>query len=203
MMIKFLIKYSLDRFIALILLIIISPLLFFISILILIKLGRPILFKQQRPGLNTKPFWILKFRTMLLNKGNEKQYLDDEFRITPFGNFLRNTSLDELPELINILKGEMSFVGPRPLLNEYLPLYDSMQIKRHIMKPGITGWAQINGRNNISWDKKFEYDLWYIKNHSLILDLRILLLTFLKVLNKEGINLKGHATTTKFKGNSK
>lgn len=162
---------------------------------------KPRLFTQERLGLNQIPFQLYKFRTMNNACNNAGNLLPDEDRITKIGKFLRKTSLDELPELFNVLKGDMSLVGPRPLLMEYLPLYSKEQARRHEVRPGITGWAQVNGRNELSWEKKFEMDVWYVDNISFILDIKILWLTFWKVLKREGISQKGHATAEKFKGN--
>jgi len=159
-------------------------------------------FCLNRPGLNGHPFIFLKFRTMSFEKDKKGNLLSDSQRITHFGNFLRKTSIDELPSLINVLKGDMSLVGPRPLLMDYLDLYNKFQRRRHEVKPGITGWAQINGRNTINWEKKFELDVWYVDNYSLGMDIKILLITFLKVLKREGISAAGEATMTSFKGNN-
>jgi lipopolysaccharide/colanic/teichoic acid biosynthesis glycosyltransferase len=159
-----------------------------------------VLFRQERPGIHGKPFVLLKFRTMSNHRDKNSNLLDDAERLTLFGNFLRNTSLDELPALLNVLKGEMSLVGPRPLLMEYLPLYTSEQARRHELKPGITGWAQVNGRNAITWEEKFKLDVWYVDNHSFLLDCRILWLTLAKVMNREGIMEHGQATMSKFTG---
>ena len=165
------------------------------------KLGSPIFFRQVRPGLKGRPFEMVKFRTMTDSKGADGQLLPDADRLTPFGRFLRSTSLDELPELWNVLKGDMSLVGPRPLLMEYLPLYTSEQARRHEARPGVTGWAQINGRNAISWEDKFSLDVWYVDNQSLWLDIKILWLTVKKVLVRDGISAAGEATMSKFTGN--
>lgn len=167
------------------------------------KLGSPIFFRQVRPGQYGRPFEMIKFRTMTDARDECGNLLADAQRLTSFGRFLRASSLDELPELFNVLKGEMSLVGPRPLLMEYLPLYDEHQTKRHLVKPGITGWAQVNGRNAISWDEKFDLDVWYVSNMSLFLDLKILLLTVKKVFWREGISAQGDATMPKFTGNKK
>lgn len=164
------------------------------------KLGSPVFFHQVRPGLHGKPFEMVKFRTMTSERGPDGQLLPDAVRLTPFGRFLRATSLDELPELWNVLKGDMSLVGPRPLLMEYLPLYTSEQARRHEVRPGITGWAQVNGRNAISWEDKFALDVWYVDHRSLWLDLRILWLTVRKVLVRDGISAPGDATMPKFEG---
>jgi sugar transferase EpsL len=171
-----------------------------LAILIRIKLGNPVFFLQIRPGLNGKAFKILKFRTMLDVSDSDGNLLPDEIRLTPFGKFLRSLSLDELPELWNVFKGDMSLVGPRPFLMEYLPLYNSEQNRRHGVRPGITGWAQVNGRNTISWEEKFELDLWYVDNQNFWLDLKILFLTIQKVFEREGISSKGDTTMPKFKG---
>ncbi len=166
------------------------------------KLGSPALFRQVRPGLRGRPFEIVKFRTMRDAVGADGQQLPDSERMTPFGAFLRSSSLDELPELWNVLKGDMSLVGPRPLLMEYLPLYSPDQARRHGVRPGLTGWAQINGRNALSWDEKFRLDTWYVDNRSFSLDLKILLLTVRKVFVREGISAVGEATMPKFTGSS-
>jgi lipopolysaccharide/colanic/teichoic acid biosynthesis glycosyltransferase len=167
------------------------------------KLGSPVLFTQVRPGLNGRSFEMIKFRTMTDERGPDGQLLPDKDRLSPFGRWLRATSLDELPELWNVLKGEMSLVGPRPLLMEYLPLYTLEQARRHDVRPGITGWAQVNGRNAISWEEKFKLDVWYVENQSLSLDLKILWLTVKKVLIRDGINAKNEATMPKFTGSEK
>jgi len=179
------------------------PLALFIALLVRIKLGSPVLFHQIRPGLNAEPFKMIKFRTMTEARDQQGNYLPDEQRLTVFARLLRATSLDELPELINVLLGEMSLVGPRPLLMQYLLLYTSRQARRHEVKPGLTGWAQINGRNAISWDEKLEMDVWYVEHHSLWLDLKILALTLLKVLTGHGISAPGHATAPYFTGSTK
>ncbi len=163
--------------------------------------GFPILFKQERPGKNGEPFTFYKFRTMSNKKNKEGELLQDKDRITTFGSFLRKTSLDELPSLLNVLKGDMSLVGPRPLLVQYLSLYSKFQKRRHEVKPGITGWAQVNGRNSISWGKKFELDVWYVDNRTFMLDLKILFLTVYKVFKREGITAEGEATASPFTGN--
>ncbi|MDD2728604.1 sugar transferase [Malikia sp.] len=165
------------------------------------KLGSPVLFHQLRPGMNGKPFEMVKFRTMTDERGPDGALLPDAMRLTPFGRFLRASSLDELPELWNVLKGDMSLVGPRPLLMEYLPLYSPEQARRHEVRPGVTGWAQVNGRNALGWEDKFNLDLWYVDNQSLSLDIRILWLTVRKVLIREGISAAGEATMSKFTGN--
>lgn len=182
-------------------LIVLSPVFLVLIYLIRKNLGSPVFFTQTRPGMNGKPFKMVKFRSMRDATDSDGHPLPDSERLTPFGRKLRSTSLDELPELWNVLKGEMSLVGPRPLLMEYLPLYNAFQYRRHEMRPGITGWAQVNGRNAISWNEKFQLDVWYIDNHSFWLDLKILLLTVKKVFVREGISAEGEATTTKFTGN--
>lgn len=192
-------KQVLDFLIALTALIILSPILIVVSILIYFKLGRPIFFNQDRPGLDGKIFKIYKFSSML-NVGD--QSLPDSERLTVFGQKLRASSLDELPALWNVLKGDISLVGPRPLLVCYLPLYSFEQARRHEVKPGITGWAQINGRNAISWEQKFKYDVWYVDNHSLWLDFKILLRTIKKVFVREGITQAGEVTMAAFKGSN-
>lgn len=164
------------------------------------KLGSPVFFRQVRPGLNGLPFEMVKFRTMTDARGPDGLLLPDAVRLTPFGRFLRSTSLDELPELWNVLKGEMSLVGPRPLLMEYLPLYSPEQARRHAVRPGVTGWAQVNGRNAIGWEEKFALDVWYVDHQSLWLDLQILWLTVKKVLVRDGISAAGEATMSKFTG---
>ncbi|WP_374963853.1 sugar transferase [Lysinibacillus sp. RS5] len=177
-----------------------SPIFFLTWILVRIKLGSPVLFKQPRPGLNGKVFYVYKFRTMTDERDEIGELLPDSVRLTSFGKVLRKLSLDELPQLWNVLKGDMSLIGPRPLLVEYLPLYNERQARRHEVRPGITGWAQVNGRNAISWEQKFEYDVWYVENQSLWLDCKILLLTVKKVFVSEGISQEGQATMEKFKG---
>lgn len=167
------------------------------------NLGSPILFKQQRPGLHGKPFHIYKFRSMTNKRDDEGNLLPDEVRLTSFGKFLRRYSLDELPQLFNVLKGDVSFVGPRPLLMEYLPRYSPEHARRHLVKPGITGWAQVNGRNAISWEEKFTLDVWYVDNQSFLVDAKILWLTILKVFRSEGISQTGHVTMEEFKGYQK
>ena len=194
------IKRSIDFLLALIGLILASPILLIVAILVKTKLGSPILFRQQRVGLNGEIFEMVKFRTMKDATDSEGNPLPDEERLTKFGQLLRKTSLDELPELWNVLKGEMSLVGPRPLLVEYLPLYSKEQMKRHHVRPGITGYAQVNGRNNISWTKKFELDVYYVENFSLWLDVKILFQTVAKVLGQADINQEGNVTMEKFNG---
>lgn len=194
------IKRVLDFIIALIGLIVASPILLVVALLVRLKLGSPILFRQQRVGLDGEIFEMVKFRTMKDATDSQGNPLPDEERLTSFGNFLRKSSLDELPELLNVLKGDMSLVGPRPLLVEYLPLYSKEQMKRHHVRPGITGYAQVNGRNNISWSKKFELDVYYVKHYSLGLDLKILWQTVAKVLGQADISQEGHVTVEKFNG---
>ncbi len=171
-----------------------------IALLVRLSMGKPVLFRQQRPGLHGKPFTLIKFRTMRDLRDASGNPLPDEMRLTRVGQWLRSTSLDELPELFNVLKGEMSLVGPRPLLMEYLPRYTPQQARRHEVKPGITGWAQVNGRNALTWEQKFELDVWYVDNWNLWLDLRILALTVWKVLRREGISAEGCATMPVFTG---
>ena len=173
-----------------------------IALLVRWKLGPPVLFRQVRPGLHGRPFVLYKFRTMNDARDADGNLLPDELRLTPFGKWLRSTSLDELPELLNVLKGDMSLVGPRPLRMEYLERYTPEQARRHEVKPGITGWAQVNGRNALSWKEKFNLDVWYVDNWNLWLDLRILLMTVVKVLRREGINAEGHATMPEFTGSA-
>uniref|UniRef100_UPI00319E8465 sugar transferase n=1 Tax=Geomonas ferrireducens TaxID=2570227 RepID=UPI00319E8465 len=184
-------------------LILFSPLLVLLALVVRIKLGGPVLFRQQRPGKNGRPFVMLKFRTMTNAKDASGDLLPDHLRLTRFGRFLRSSSLDELPELINVLKGEMSLVGPRPLLMEYMPLYSAEQARRHEVKPGVTGWAQVNGRNAISWEDKFKLDVWYVDNRSIRLDLKIILSTVAKVFKREGISQEGQATMEKFAGSER
>lgn len=181
-------------------LIMLAPLLALIALLIWLMIGTPILFRQQRPGLHGKPFMLLKFRTMTDTRDVNGNLLPDAARLTPLGRFLRSTSLDELPELLNVLRGEMSLIGPRPLLMDYLERYTPEQMCRHNVRPGITGWAQINGRNALSWERKFALDVWYVEHQSLWLDLKIVVLTLVKVLVREGISQAGHATAEEFKG---
>lgn len=183
-------------------LLVLLPVLVIVAILVRVKLGKPILFRQVRPGLGGQPFLMMKFRTMLDAVDDSGVPLSDAERLTSFGRFLRSTSLDELPGLINVLKGDMSLVGPRPLLVEYLPLYSSEQARRHEVRPGITGWAQVNGRNSLSWNDKFALDTWYVDNRSFWLDIKILWLTVRKVIVRDGISAEGEATMSKFTGNT-
>ncbi len=182
------------------LLLLLAPLLIVLALLIRRKMGPPALFRQVRPGLHGRPFEMMKFRTMRNAAGPDGQLLPDVDRLTPFGRFLRSTSLDELPELWNVLKGEMSLVGPRPLLMEYLPRYSMEQARRHDVRPGLTGWAQVNGRNALSWEEKFALDLWYVDRQTVWLDIRILWMTAVKVLKRDGISADGEATMPKFEG---
>lgn len=193
-------KRLFDLLFATLALIILMPLLLILALLVRVNLGTPVLFKQQRPGRNGKPFILYKFRTMIEQRNVQGQLLPDSERLTPFGRFLRSTSLDELPELINVLRGEMSLVGPRPLLMRYLDRYTPEQARRHTARPGITGWVQVNGRNALSWEEKFALDTWYVDHLSFRLDLRILLLTVWRVLTRDGINHAGQATMTEFQG---
>ncbi|MDM8538559.1 sugar transferase [Desulfobacterales bacterium HSG17] len=195
-------KCFFDFLVSIMLCVLLLPIFVLIAVLVRLKLGTPILFKQQRPGLNAKPFILYKFRSMTNKKSQKGELLPDAERLTRFSRFLRASSLDELPELINILKGEMCLVGPRPLLMRYLKLYNYEQAKRHDVKPGITGWAQVNGRNAISWEDKFKMDVWYINNQSFYLDIKILLLTVIKVCKREGVNQEGQVTTREFMGNN-
>ncbi len=193
-------KRLVDFVISAFLLLLFSPLFLVLMVLVRFGLGLPIFFTQMRPGLNGEAFKIYKFRTMKEVFDGQGEPLADEVRLTKFGRFLRSTSLDELPELWNVLKGEMSLVGPRPLLMEYLSLYTEEQRTRHDVRPGITGWAQINGRNAVSWEKKFDLDIWYVRNQSLLLDFKILGLTLKKVLKREDIQSESHATAERFIG---
>lgn len=181
-------------------LLLLLPLLLALSLLIFLRMGRPVLFRQTRPGLHGRSFEMLKLRTMRDAVDRDGNPLADSERITPLGQFLRSTSLDELPELWNVLKGDMSLVGPRPLLMEYLPLYSAEQARRHEVRPGVTGWAQVNGRNALSWEQKFALDVWYVDNRSLALDGRIMVMTLVKVLKRDGISADGEATMPRFEG---
>lgn len=193
-------KRILDIIGAVIGLLLLSPLLLIVSLKIRRNMGSPVLFRQTRPGLHGKPFQMIKFRTMRDTTDSDGTPLSDSERLTRLGRFLRSSSLDELPELWNVLKGDMSLVGPRPLLMEYLPLYSPEQSRRHEVRPGVTGWAQVNGRNAISWDEKFALDVWYVDNRNLWLDLKIIWLTIRKVIKREGISAAGEATMSKFTG---
>lgn len=195
-------KRFLDLIISFFLIILLFPVFCFISLQVRKNLGSPVFFQQTRPGLDGKPFEMVKFRTMKDARGQDGKPLPDSERLTPFGNRLRNSSLDELPELWNVLKGEMSLVGPRPLLMQYLPLYSKEQSRRHDVRPGITGWAQVNGRNSISWEQKFQHDIWYVDNQNFWLDIKIIFLTVKKVFKREGINNSDNLTMPRFKGNN-
>jgi sugar transferase EpsL len=195
------VKRLFDLIITVLGLIVLSPLLVILAILVALRHGFPILFRQERPGFHGEIFKIVKFRTMLDNKDDRDIPLPDSERITKLGQFLRSTSLDELPALFNVLKGEMSLVGPRPLLVEYLPLYDAEQSRRHDVLPGITGWAQVHGRNALDWQEKFRLDVWYVDHWSFWLDIRILFISVVKVLKREGISQPGQATAEPFRGN--
>ena len=194
------VKNVFDRFFAFIGLVFTCPLFLGLAILVRVKLGSPVLFCQQRPGLYGKPFFIYKFRTMTDKRDSEGKLLPDEIRLTSLGKWMRKLSLDEIPQLLNVVKGELSLVGPRPLLMEYLPPYSTEQARRHDVKPGITGWAQVNGRNAISWEEKFKLDVWYVDHQSFWLDMKILWMTAMKVVKSEGISQKGQATMEAFKG---
>ena len=193
-------KRLFDFLLALLALLLLALPLVVLALLVRRKLGSPVLFRQVRPGLHGQPFEMVKFRTMTDARGADGALLPDAVRLTPFGRFLRASSLDELPELWNVLKGEMSLVGPRPLLMEYVPLYSAEQYRRHEVRPGVTGWAQVNGRNAISWEEKFKLDVWYVEQQSLALDIKILWLTVKKVLLRDGISAAGEATMAKFTG---
>lgn len=201
-MYKHFFKRLIDFILSLIALIVLSPILLIVAILVRTKLGSPVIFKQERPGLNEKIFTLYKFRTMTDAKDEQGNLLPDEIRLTKFGKLLRSTSLDELPELFNILKGDMSIVGPRPLLVRYLPLYNEHQKHRHDVRPGFTGWAQCNGRNAISWEEKFDLDVYYTKHVSLLLDIKIILKTVKVVLFREGISSETSVTMEEFRGSS-
>lgn len=194
-------KRPLDFTLALLAIVVLSPIFLIIAALVKIKLGSPVIFKQQRPGLNEKIFTMYKFRTMTNESDSNGELLPDSKRLTKFGRILRSTSLDELPELFNVLKGEMSLVGPRPLLIEYVTLYNEQQRKRLHVLPGITGWAQVNGRNALTWEEKFALDTWYVENWSFMLDLKIIIKTILAVLMREGISARGEVTMPRFTGN--
>ncbi len=195
-------KRCFDFIVALSALLILLPVMLVVALLVRVKLGSPIIFNQPRPGLSGETFNMLKFRSMTSECDEQGNLLPDELRLPKFGKFLRSSSLDELPGLWNVLTGKMSLVGPRPLLIEYLPLYNKKQAKRHNVRPGITGWAQVNGRNAISWQEKFDLDVWYVENQSFLLDVKILFLTVYKVLKRSDISAEGEATMTKFTGNN-
>ncbi len=194
-------KRIFDFILALTAILMLWPVILLVALAIFAAMGRPVIFSQQRPGLHGQPFRIYKFRTMTLSEDENGELLPDELRLKILGRLLRNLSFDELPQLFNVLKGDLSIVGPRPLLMEYLPLYSSEQMRRHDVKPGITGWAQVNGRNALTWKKKFELDVWYVDNQSFLLDLKIIILTIRKVFVRDGINQSGQATMSKFTGN--
>lgn len=193
-------KRLLDIVVSASMLVLLAPFLILLAALVRSRLGSPVLFRQIRPGRDGRPFMMVKFRTMRDARDAAGNPLPDSERLTPFGGFLRSTSLDELPELFNVLKGDMSLVGPRPLLMEYLPLYSPEQARRHEVRPGVTGWAQVNGRNALSWDEKFALDVWYVDNRSIWLDVKILVLTTYKVLKRSGISAEGEATMPRFTG---
>jgi lipopolysaccharide/colanic/teichoic acid biosynthesis glycosyltransferase len=195
-------KRAIDIFASLLALLLLSPVVLVVALLVRVKLGSPIYFRQQRPGWHGKPFLLVKFRTMTDAVDGDGKPLPDSERLTSFGKFLRSTSLDELPELWNVLKGDMSLVGPRPLLMQYLPLYTPRQRRRHDVRPGLTGWAQINGRNALTWPEKFAYDLWYVDNQNLWLDLKIMAFTVRQIFVPHGISADGEATMPFFKGES-
>lgn len=196
------IKRFFDFISALLALIVFSLLLAVVAVLVKVRLGSPVIFKQERPGLNNKIFTLYKFRTMTDERDENGELLPDEVRLTKFGQFLRNTSIDELPELINILKGDMSVIGPRPLLVQYIPLYNEHQARRAEVMPGLTGWAQVNGRNSVTWEDKFDMDVYYVDNYSLALDIKILFMTVKNVIKREGINSDTSATMEAFTGTS-
>jgi sugar transferase EpsL len=196
-------KRLFDFLLAIVATMIFLPIILLLMLMIRWVIGSPVIFKQMRPGLNGNVFYIYKFRTMSNAKNSKGELLSDAERMTKFGKFLRSTSLDELPSLLNVLKGEMSLVGPRPLLVEYLPLYSAVEARRHEVKPGVTGWAQVNGRNAISWEDKFALDVWYVDNQSFYLDIKIILMTIKKVFIRSGISAEGEATMPKFTGTKK
>jgi lipopolysaccharide/colanic/teichoic acid biosynthesis glycosyltransferase len=193
-------KRAVDLLLTSLAILFLSPVILVVAVLARIVLGKPVLFRQRRPGLHGLPFTCLKFRTMKETRDSSGNLLSDADRLTRFGSFLRRTSLDELPELLNVLRGEMSLVGPRPLLPEYLPLYTAFQQQRHEVEPGITGWAQVNGRNALTWEQKFELDVWYVNHRSLTLDLKILWLTLFVVLRRQGVEHGSHTTMPEFLG---
>jgi sugar transferase EpsL len=193
-------KRVLDLAVSMVVLVLLAPVLMVTAVLVRARLGSPVIFRQRRPGRDGRPFQMWKFRTMTDARDARGNLLPDEQRLTRFGQLLRSTSLDELPELWNVLRGEMSLVGPRPLLMEYLDRYTPEQARRHEVRPGITGWAQVNGRNSLSWEEKFEHDVWYVENQSLMLDLKILWKTLVSVVRREGINQQGQATVEYFQG---
>lgn len=196
-------KRCFDVCVAAVALVLLAIPLLLLALLVRVRLGKPVLFSQLRPGMHGKPFRMIKFRTMTDARGPDGALLPDAQRLTSLGRFLRSTSLDELPELWNVLKGDMSLVGPRPLLMEYLPLYTPEQARRHEVRPGVTGWAQVNGRNALSWEEKFAHDVWYVDHTSVLLDIRILWMTVRKVLVRDGISAPGDATMPAFQGTKK
>ncbi|MFD0961398.1 sugar transferase [Paenibacillus chungangensis] len=193
-------KRLIDIVVASLSLIVLSAVMLMVALLVRVKLGSPVLFKQRRPGLHGRPFHLYKFRTMNEGKDSYGNLLPDHLRLTPFGCWLRKYSLDELPQLLNVIRGELSLVGPRPLLMDYMSLYTEEQARRHHVRPGITGWAQVNGRNDVTWDERFSRDLWYVDNQSIWLDMKIILLTIKKVIKSDGINNGNHATMPMFEG---
>lgn len=202
-MIQLFLKRTVDIIVSVAGLLTLGPMLVILAVIVRLKLGSPVLFRQQRPGLGGRPFWLIKFRTMTNQRDAAGNLLPDEQRLPAYGRFLRSASLDELPELFNVLKGDMSIVGPRPLMMKYLSRYTPEQAKRHEVKPGITGWAQVNGRNAVSWEDRFKLDVWYVDNHSLWLDLKILFKTVAAVFKREGITQQGRATMDEFMGTPK
>jgi len=194
------IKRAFDLIVTISALIVLSPILVMLFVSVAIMLGFPVFFRQERPGWHGQPFWMLKFRTMTEVRDKQGRLLPDAERLTSFGKFFRSSSLDELPELWNVLKGDMSLVGPRPLLMEYLPLYSTRQARRHEVKPGLTGWAQVNGRNTLTWEERLEMDIWYVENQTMCLDLKIIWMTLWIVLNRKGISHEGSATMERFRG---
>ncbi|MFC1836312.1 sugar transferase [Thermodesulfobacteriota bacterium] len=198
--VSLILKRVLDISLAVPILIVCSPVLAVAAVLIRVRMGAPVLFRQLRPGVHGKPFVLNKFRTMLDTRDESGELLPDKARLTGLGKFLRRTSIDELPQLWNVLRGELSLVGPRPLLMGYMDLYTPHQMRRHELKPGITGWAQVNGRNAVTWEERFSLDVWYVENRSLMLDMKILLMTLATVLRREGISQEGHVTMENFKG---
>ena len=193
-------KRVFDLLLSIPVLILVSPVIIVVTLLVRMRLGSPVFFSQLRPGLHARPFYMLKFRTMTNTRGSDGRLLLDDKRMTRLGNFLRRTSIDELPEFVNVFKGDMSLVGPRPLLMQYLDRYTPEQARRHEVKPGITGWAQVNGRNAITWEEKFKLDVWYVDNWSLWLDIKVVAMTIRKILKREGISQPGQATMEEFKG---
>lgn len=196
-------KRLIDILASLLLLLLLSPLLLVVSLMVLVNFGAPVTFSQLRPGLGGRLFRLVKFRTMTQQRGSDGELLPDEQRLTKFGRMLRASSLDELPELWNVLKGEMSLVGPRPLLPQYLDRYTARQSKRHDVRPGITGWSQVNGRNSVDWDTRLEMDVWYVEHQSITLDLKILAMTVATVLKRSGVSAEGHATMPEFTGQAR